>query len=350
MNLQHELTQVDPRIQARVRRARGLTETELCSLTTRPDADPAMYHPFQADSGDVIDSSDITALNEAMGDRAILEGEVAFCILAGGVGTRMGTPKAFAKIPGVNTSLLAWKIMQGGGMPTWIMTSAGGMSAIAGHMRELVMPPNTDITLFEQFEGYRLTPDNRLARTEAGHPILYPLGHGDVGPALVESGVLDDHPKVKWVVVANVDNVMGSPHAGLIGRHIVGTHHVTCELVQRERSDRGGVLAWVNERLQIAEDFRLPNGFAEAALYHNTNTMIFNVEALRWPIPWRWHRVAKRVGAQQVIQYERLLQQYTEECDTAYVRTPRPARYMAVKTPDDLVKAGELLTSYQFKR
>jgi UTP--glucose-1-phosphate uridylyltransferase len=347
-SLREELTQVLPEFQERVHRAGALTDDELIRMTTRQDADPAMYHPDHPDDKSIHRWDDVNPVDELLGEEMIMRGEVAFVMLAGGVGTRMGGPKIFAKIPEVNTSLLAWKVMQGGGVPTWIMTSVGNMNSVAHHMQKLVLPPKTSYHIFEQFEGYRLTPDNRLSWVTPGVPDLYPLGHGDVGPALVESGVLRDNPEVKYAYICNVDNVLASPHEGLLGFHKRQGADVTCEVVDRQPGDKGGVVAVVNDRLQVAEDWRLPHGFADQAKWHNTNTMIVDIGVLAAQIEWRWHRIRKQVNDRLVIQHERLLQQYTEEMSTNYVHVPREARYQPIKTPEDLEAAGKLLAGYKY--
>lgn len=326
----------------------GLSYKELVSLTTRPDADPALYLPDHATEKDVSDWSDVTPADELRGEQAIKEGEVAFVVLAGGAATRFGEPKMFARLPSVGLSLLGWKLLQAGNMPTWIMTSPKYTQEIHDHITKLALPTGLNGTIFEQFRGLRLTPDNRISYVN-GEPEFYPLGHGDVGPALVENGVLDENPGVKYIYVCNVDNVLGSPHPGIIGRHIRKAGKVTCEVVERLEKDRGGCVAWVNNQLQIAEDFRLPAGFAEEAKYLNTNTMIIDVDVLKWPIPWRWHRVRKQVDGRIVIQYERLIQQYTEECSSEFLAVPRSARYCPIKEPEDLDRASQVLESYRFR-
>ena len=347
-SLREELTHVLPEFQERVHRPGALTDEELIRMTTRQDADPAMYLPDHPDAKSVYTAGDVTAADEQAGDEMIRNGEVAFVVLAGGHGTRAGGPKVFAKIPSVETSLLAWKLMQGGDMPVWIMTSPDMQNSVAHHMKTLALSPGTRGTIFTQFEGYRLTPDNRLSLMAPGVPDLYPLGHGDVGPALVENGVLDENLNVKHIYVCNVDNVLASPHSGLLGFHKRQGANVTVEVVDRKPGDKGGVLAHVNNRLQVAEDWRLPAGFADEAKWHNTNTMIIDTNVLKVPIEWRWHRTRKQVGTRLVIQHERLLQQYTEEFPTQFVHVPRHARYQSIKTADDLETAGKLLASYKY--
>jgi len=348
-SLSEELKGVLPLFQDRVRRKGALSDDELVSLTTRMDADPAMYHPEHVTKEQVTSFESITTIDEQSGEELIKQGKVAFLIMAGGAGTRMGGPKLFAHLPAVGTSLLAWKLLQAGNMPTWVMTQPDMTKSIQRHMSSLALPLGMHGVIFEQFEGYRLTPDNRLLQIGPGIPELYPLGHGDVGPALIESGVLDDNPAIEHVVVCNVDNVLATPHPGIIGQHRRSGCKVTCELVERRKGDRGGCPVWIDGQMQIAEDFRLPENFADESSFHNTNTMIIDVDVLRWDVPWRWHRVRKDVNHRLVVQYERLLQQYTEECQTNFVLVPRDSRYAPVKTPEDLEKADKLLAGYRFK-
>ena len=348
-SLASDLQCVDDVLQKRVHRLGGLSDAELLSLTMSPDTNPASYLLDHVSENNVSSWETVTSIDEARGEQAIRDGEVAFVVLAGGSGTRMGQPKLFARIPGMELTLLGWKLLQAGQMPVWVMSTPDMMPQVQRHVSSLALPMGMHGCVFEQFEGYRLTPDNRLSIGPTGLPELYPLGHGDVGPALVANGVLDDNPEVKYAYICNVDNALATPHPGIIGRHIRTGAPVTCEIVDRIESDRGGVLAWIKNVLQVAEDFRLPPEFVDESKYHNTNTMLINVDVLRRPIPWRWHRVRKHVDNRIVIQYERLLQQYTEECDTDFLVVPREARYCPIKNLDDLEYAGKLLGSYRFQ-
>jgi len=341
--------QLDDKYRRQLRRPGGLSEHELNSLISRPDADPAAYHPDHPSEGVISNWNDVTLEDELRGEEAIKAGDVAFVVMAGGMGTRQGGPKAFLQLPEVGTSLLGWKLLQAGDMPVWLMSSPSLTKEIQRHVSSFALPMGLNGVIFEQFEGCRLLPDNTISLVMEGVPDMYPLGHGDVGPALIESGVLDDNQHAKYVVICNVDNVLASPHAGLIGRHIRNSYKVTCELVERLPGDQGGVPVWVNNQLQIAETFRLPENFADESKFHNTNTMIIDVDVLRMEIPWRWHRVRKQVGSRLVIQYERLLQQYTEECATNFIHVPREARYLGIKTAADLSIASNTLSKYRFK-
>jgi UTP--glucose-1-phosphate uridylyltransferase len=108
------------------------------------------------------------------------------------------------------------------------------------------------------------------------------------------------------------------------------------EVVEKEAADRGGIPVRVGGRLQVLEEFRLPEGFdPESVRVFNTNT--FHVDArtlLEVPIDWHWCEVEKKVQGASVIQFERLLQELTAATPSAYVRVPREgtgARFLPVK-------------------
>jgi UDP-N-acetylglucosamine pyrophosphorylase len=282
---------------------------------------------------------------------AIQAGQVAFVVLSGGRGTRVGGPKPFMRLPSLGITLISNKLAQSlvttpwGQLievPIWFMTSPDLMKRFELYLNG-ISPLATNTIVFEQFESYRLRPDNRLDFVSPGVPDMYPLGHGDVGPALVESGVLDENPNVKYCYIVNCDNVLASPDPYILSHHIESGAKVTCEVIDRNKNDQGGVIVWNDNKLQVVESFRLPDGLIETAPFHNTNSMIINVDVLRTELPWRWYRVRKQVDKRLVIQYERLIQQYTQEFDAQYVVVPREQRYLPIKTEADLMIADHAL-------
>lgn len=346
-SLREELTRVLPEFQARVHRSGGLADEELVALVSRPAADPAVYHPEQASAGDVVSLSEATEEDEDAGYDMVERGEVAFVLLAGA--SARGTPKLFARIPQIGMTVLAWRLLQYAGNPVWVMSAPDMMKSIGRHLQEMALTTTTQGTVFPQFESYRLAPDNRIAWFSPGVPDLYSLGNGDLGPALADAKVWEDFPNVKRVVVSSVDNILANFHPGLLGMHARRRTPITCEVVDKEPEDKGGVLAWVNGRLQVAEDWRLPTGFADASPFYSTCAWVFETDVLKADIPWRWHRSRKQVNERLVVQHERLLQQYTEEFQTLFVRVPRFQRYLLARTEEQLEKAGAVLSERRMK-
>jgi UDP-N-acetylglucosamine pyrophosphorylase len=348
--LRDDLKQVRSDYRDRVERLGGLTGEELVKLVSAPREDQVAFpdHPTHRDLDTYLNAE----VHRSVGVDAIKNGEVGYIILAGGAGTRIGGPKALMQLPGLGLSLLAQKVMsanvEGHALPLYIMTSPGMLTDIGRTLSSLSPLPQG--IAFEQFESYRLTPDNRLAFLKPNVPDLYPTGHGDVGMAIRTSGALAENPNIKHFIIVNVDNVCGTPDPIVLGHHIATNAPVTCEVVARNESDKaGGVLAWVDNMLQVVEAFRLEPSFVEDSTYTNTNTMIIRRDVLEADITWKWHRVRKQVGTRLVIQHERLLQQYTALHSTRYVVVPREQRYFPIKDEAALQEAGKLFNGNPMK-
>ena len=347
-NYINDLLKINNEFAGRLSRAGGLDTKTLIDLVANQISQD-FADPEQASAADVVNESSLSYECFVAGEKAIKNGEVAFVVLAGGSGTRMGSAKALVKIPPLGISMLANKLMQSYAslsdgehkVPTWIMTQPNLTKQLSDHINCLTPVP--ECVVFEQFESCRLKLDNSVDFVEPGIPNVHPCGHGDVGPALIESGVLDDNKNVKYVIVVNVDNVLVKPSAAIVGHHILSGKDVTCEVVQRCETDSGGCLAWSGGKLQILENFRISQHFQNEALFHNTNTMIISTSVFYRPIEWKWHRIRKHIENKIVIQHERLLQQYTSDFDSQYVLVDRNKRYFPVKTNDDLIAAGKML-------
>lgn len=347
-DLKKDFNSVDPIHKNKLKRNDLLDEEKLLKLVSSVDSKLSIFEGEHAEDKDVVSYEKLASWQSAVD--AIKSGHVAFVVLAGGAGTRAGGPKAFMKIPKVGISLASIKLMQSSVLtpsgelikiPTWFMSSPEILEQFSDHLNSII--PTPECVVFEQFESYRLQIDNRIDFLSDGIPNFHPTGHGDLGPALVESGVLEEYPNVKYCIVVNCDNVLASPDLFILSNHIESNRSVTCEIINRQKDDKGGTLAWVDGILQVVENFRLPDDFVENSKYHNTNSMIINVDALKKPINWKWHRVRKSTNQKLVVQYERLLQQYTEEYETNYILVPREKRHLPIKSESDLDVAGKLL-------
>jgi len=346
-DLKSDISGIRQEYRDRTSRVGGLSDKRLVELVANVGQTKS-FDEEHAGECDVVRLGDQSYDDRAAS--AVRNGEVAFVVLAGGRGTRLGQPKAFQRLPNIGMTLIANKLTQSGFVtpsgervvaPVWIMCAPGEIQQFNTHINELTLG-NVEGCMFEQFESYRLQVDNRIRFNEPGVPDMYPTGHGDVGPALVESGILDENPNVKYCYIVNCDNCLATLDPIMLGHHINSGKPVTCELVERRPGDKGGVLVWNNNRLQVIEDFLL-NASPEHPLFQNTNTMIIDVDVLRKEIDWMWLRTRKHVGKALIVQHERLLQQYTREFDTSFVLSRRESRYAPVKTPDDLERAAALL-------
>lgn len=352
-SLKSDLEIVKPDYQDKLKRSGGMTTNKLVNLVATSTCSDLIIHAEHPTHMDVTPYNSIDAECELIGRNAIKAGEVAYVILAGGAGTRLSEPKALLRIPGLGMSLLANKLAHATitnihsvepivAPHVWIMTSPSLTKELMIHLTSLI--PGVNGIVFEQFESFRLRPDNSLDLLGDGNPDLYPTGHGDLGPALIENKMWDlpEHSNIKYVLVTNVDNVRNVFDPLVIGHHIVNKNKITCEVVKRDKDDLGGSLAWSDGTLQVVESFRLDDDFVKESKYHNTNTMILNKEVLEKHIDWKWYRIRKKVGNKLAVQYERLLQQYTAEYKTDYILVDRDS-YLPVKIEKDLEIVATLL-------
>jgi UTP--glucose-1-phosphate uridylyltransferase len=291
------------------------------------------------------------------GEEAIARGELAVCVLAGGMATRMGgVVKALVEaLPGQTFLQLrlaenvTWSRLSGRPVPLWLMTSEATDAPIAEALQKHGAPPH--ITRFTQNLGLRLTPEGALFREADGTPSDYATGHGDLPDALRRSGLLKTFRATggKYVWIANLDNLGATIDPAILGAFMECGKDVMVEVCAKAPGDRGGIPVWATTdsvagpRLQVLEEFRLPKGFDAATVrVFNTNTFLVRVEALDdKPITSSWFEVEKKVDGRVAVQFERLLQELTAAMPAAYVTVPRDgadSRFLPVKDFDELAR------------
>jgi UTP--glucose-1-phosphate uridylyltransferase len=299
----------------------------------------------------------------ATGLGAIRDRKLAFCVMAGGMATRMGgVVKAMVQALDGHTFLdlrlrenATWSARAGSPVPLWLMTSEATDRPIRDELARRAV--GSSIATFTQDIGLRLTHDGRLLRTEDGSSSTYATGHGDLPDALRRSGLLSDFVARggQYVWIANLDNLGASIDAALLGWFIERRADLMVEVAPKVAGDRGGIPVWADardgegrgvRRLQVLEEFRLPAGFdAGRVRVFNTNTFLVRAEALlRAPVSWSWCEVEKKVGNQVAVQFERLLQELTGAISAAYVRVPREgagSRFLPVKDHEELANRRE---------
>jgi len=228
-------------------------------------------------------------------------------------------------------------------VPIWLMTSAATDSAIRSALGARI--DGKSIALFPQFLSLRLTPEGGLFCDEEGKPSEYAPGHGDLPDALRRSGLLDEFlgRGGKYVTVANLDNLGATLDPLIIGFHAARERPVTCEVVDKLATDRGGIPVRHGGRTVVLEEFRIPESFDPARVrVFNTNTFHFDAAALRdLAIDWTYFVVKKNVQGKTAVQFERLINEVTQHLNTTYVRVPRSgvrSRFLPVKDPDELVQ------------
>lgn len=114
---------------------------------------------------------------------------------------------------------------------------------------------------------------------------LHPVGHWYEIPNLLLNGVLrellESRPQLQHLVLHNIDTVGMNVDPALLGLHISRGPGLTFEVISRRLEDRGGGLARVNGRLQLAEGLAMPDEKDEFKLsYYNTNTCWIHLDSL----------------------------------------------------------------------
>ena len=163
-------------------------------------------------------------------------------------------------------------------------------------------------------------------------PGAAPLGTLD---ALRERGV-------RIVTVSNVDNLGARVDPVVVGAHLLGQRPLTCEVARKE-GDMGGAPVRVDGKLQLVEGPRFPASFdQELAPVFNTNTALFDLEALDADYDLTWLYVRKEVDGRDAVQLERLYHEVSAFVPTQYLEVPRRGprgRFSPIKTPADLERA-----------
>ena len=313
--------------------------------------------PRPADIGHLPPSGSAKrAALEAKGLEALRRGEVGAVVLAGGMATRFGgVVKASVKVLG-DRSFLDLKLCDaraaarrsGGRVPVFPMTSFATHEAIerlAAAHRDAATP----LHCFHQFVSLRLTPEGDLFRTPDGKVSPYAPGHGDFPFAFRSSGALARFRRGggRVLFLSNVDNLTATLDPAIIGAHLESGAEVTVEVADKAPGDKGGAPARVDGRAQIVESFRFPAGFDQDRIpVFNTNTLLFDAEALDRDFDLTWFAVEKEVEGRRVVQFERLVGQLTAFLRARFLRVERRgrgARFQPVKTPEDLPREARII-------
>jgi UTP--glucose-1-phosphate uridylyltransferase len=296
------------------------------------------------------ESERATRLKE-LGEEAIARGELALCVMAGGMATRMGgVVKALVEALEGKTFLAlrlaenaTWSARAGRAVPLWLMTSEATDAPIAEALEAVQAPAH--VARFRQNLALRLTPEGELFREDDGRPSIYATGHGDLPDALRRSGLLDAFRARggKYVWIANLDNLGASIDPALLGHFIEADRDVMVEVCEKAAGDRGGIPVHALGKLQVLEEFRLPKGFDAATVgVFNTNTFVTRADALATAeVSWSYFEVEKKVDGRPAVQFERLLQELTSALPSAYVTVPREgvaSRFLPVKDFDELAR------------
>ena len=287
----------------------------------------------------------------AAGLDALRRGEVAQVVLAGGMATRFGGVVKAVLTAVDDRSFLEVKLRQAAALeraldttvPVALMTSFATDRAIREHVEERSLG---DPLVFHQFVSLRLEPTGDLFREANGSTSPYAPGHGDLFEAIRGSGTLDALRRrgVRVVTISNVDNLGARVDPAVVGSHLLAGRPLTCEVARKE-GDMGGAPVRVDGKLQLVEGPRFPASFDQDRVpVFNTNTALFDIDALSEEHDLSWLYVRKEVDGREAVQLERLYHEVSALVPTQYLEVPRRGvrgRFLPIKTPDDLERAQD---------
>ena len=311
--------------------------------------DDGVAYPEPGDIEALADAKSVEGRRlAALGRRALEAGEVGALVLNGGMATRFGSVVKGCVDVFEKRSFLGIKLADAArwGAPVLLMNSFATDEKTRQHLDERngYGFSSDKLLSFTQNISLRLTPEGELFRTEEG-ATLYAPGHGDVAEATRRSA-LDEFRALggKYLLMSNVDNVLASLDPIVVGTHIDGVEkagvEMTIEAVDNEGSASGGMPARVDEKLQVVEAFRFPESFDASSIpVYNTNTFMFNADALERDFDLTWFVVEKTVADRKAIQFERLAGEISAFLKSQFLQVPRRgrrSRFLPVKRREDL--------------
>ena len=290
-----------------------------------------------------------------LGRRALEAGEVGALVLNGGMATRFGGVVKGCVEVFEEQCFLGLKLRDAArwNAPVLLMNSFATDEHTRKHLeeRDYYGFPKERLVSYVQNISVRLTPEGEVFRTEEGET-LYAPGHGDVADATRRGG-LEAFRKMggKYLLMSNVDNVLARLDPVVVGAHIDAAQRrgveMSAEVVDNFGSCVGGMPARVEGSLQIVEAFRFPKGFDVSAIpVYNTNTFLFNAEALEREFELTWFVVEKEVGGKTAVQFERLAGQISAFLKSQFIQVPRQgaaSRFLPIKERSDLEENREFL-------
>jgi hypothetical protein len=114
---------------------------------------------------------------------------------------------------------------------------------------------------------------------------LNPIGHWYEIPNLFRNGVLlkllKANPKLRYLLVHNIDTMGANIDPVILGRHIESKAGMSVEVITRRLDDRGGGLAKIDGRLRLIEGLALPREEYEFILsYYNSATYWIDIDQI----------------------------------------------------------------------
>lgn len=299
----------------RVNRPGGFETSDLIEHLLKP-TDNSIYDPKDVSTDRVLELRSYPEGIDHFFDRT-----AAYCILAGDVDSE-GRPLALKLSPDSQRTLLDIKLQDAIDIPiVWVMTSPSHHDVIKAHASRY---PN--VRCFNQYETFKLTPDNRLIASE-----FETCGSGDVIPSLIHNGILRSFLDAngRYIQLVNVANVAARPNRDLMSMHTTLEHPITVEVVRKKFEDVGPTVCDHQGFDVVCEDRHIVGPEpAQRFTWTCTGTIVLDADMDWKSVPWRWDRTKRRTSGSLVVHYERNVYDLTHFFRTNYIEVDRDERYV----------------------
>lgn len=320
-----------------------------------------MYRAGQYPTNNLVSASpmegipnfdDITPTAEKIGIETIKNGKVAFAIINGGMATRFG-----GEVKGIVEVLQGYSFIRMAVEKVKLLSRKYNVSIPIVFMNSVQTDRATKLHLEqnnyfdygqEQFKFFSQSSAPRLNRSGSyyhgdGYFEQASTGHGDFFTAIRTSGTLDwlKSRGIENILISNVDNLGVEINPKSLGYFKSLKSDMLCEVVEKLPEEMGGVPVMVEGRPRIAEWFTLPYNMQFEDLKHiNTNNIWVNLKRLYRPLPLHWYAVEKIVKGDLIIQFERLVAQYSWYCDCTILQVPQ-SHFIPAKTRQQIVENAD---------
>lgn len=224
------------------------------------------------------------------GEEAIIKGEVACLILAGGAGTRLGFdgPKGIFPLDQEGTTLFKIHLQRiakiNSSLPVAIMCSPRNAQETRKYLAAqdyFGMEPSA-LSFFIQGTLPYLDEEGYLFLESSGKVVEGPDGNGYALHKLVESGIYSIWKErgIKTVHLILIDNALSHPFdPGLIGAHLKACNQVTLKTIPRiDPEEKVGVLVQLGDKIGVVEYSELGEDVKDIAQFPYANISLFAFE------------------------------------------------------------------------
>lgn len=231
---------------------------------------------------------------EKVGLEALKEGKVAALLLAGGMGTRLGSdkPKGETNV-GLTKEIYIFQrhiecLLEvskacGKTVPLYVMTSEKNDEETQRFFKEknYFGYPEEDVAFFQQEMITAVDYDGKILKEEPGRLATSPNGNGGWFSSLAKAGLVEDMKKrgVEWINLFAVDNVLQKIcDPAFVGATILSGKESGSKVVRKvEPHEKMGVLCREDGKPSIVEYYEMSDEMAEETNADGELTYAFGV-------------------------------------------------------------------------